>query len=588
MASEQEGTIEKLKLVDLFEHLVSQKKYAEFVESINKKTKDELNYEAWELAPKLCQYLHPKSKPKLLNTCTLTLNHLASVCDPKDLLLIFVELINDAAKLKDTLFLNLLDPIFICLRRIEYPKSQAMSLVFTDLYKRISYLKLPKEYELENKERQLLEFDTSVQTILKWLVPLQNRVEDLLMQSVAELRQTPTRKKEMYEFMKLEIKILSQPLAYFDLSHEKETKSGSRNVAESCLKVLHSLRSDTVRLLAFCSNQNDKHEIRRLCRNVEESEDESEKPFAERGCAVLAYLVFGENLAADSFPYIYTSQFLFEFNAPNYLHLLQETKSSLLVYKGLVLCTNLLKRLSPSIWRSEFLEWSPMVELLKSLMFVASSTKLKEFQKSSLQLIASLVEAFRPEARSKLYHFLLTRCPRQVVVGFVIALLKKEIEEGLKEKDLEIDKKPIREILELEKLYQVIFSLPKGEKSDLVEYAEQIMGALNLLRFALETDPREENETGVWTVLPLVESKYFAVLGSGIELSRSHYRLEIKKIRDSRSEKAASGVALDDPESKQKLSDAHRIAFLEKAIHTFDMMEEVLGKVSGLVRAAQK
>ena len=139
---------------------------------------------------------------------------------------------------------------------------------------------------------------------------------------------------------------------------------------------------------------------------------------------------------------------------------------------------------------------------------------------------------------------------------------------------------------DLEKLLQLVFALPNGEKTDLLENSERIMSALKLLGRVLPRDRRQENMTGIWNLIPLIEVKYFRLLFGGLELSRAHYQLEIRKLKELRRgeptgrEYVNSGTVVE-------LSKHQQIGVMETAIQTFDMMESVAKQMIELIHSAQ-
>ena len=571
------ATNDEISTMIRLENLIAEKKYKELLDMFTNMKPSTLNAEAWEIVPKLCSLMTPSTKVKLLHTCKDILIHVSSTCDPKDLLLVLVEQLNDR-KDDDVLFLGLLPPIQNCIERITRPRGHSLALALDALYGHIATLPLPAEQNLEGEERFLLELDENVQRILKTVEPFMNILANLTTEYVQTRKSLKSdNQKEGRELMKCLIKLLGQPLAYLELMYDRSSsrpRSRSREIAETCIKSLSQLQPDFVKSIVNIQESNSR--IRRK-NSSEKTEDEAfgdNEIIPELGYSTMVYLAFGEHLELDKFPQAYSHLYLFEVNCFCMVFLLQKSES-FVVRKGISLCSSLLVNLKPRSMPAEFLEWNVMNELLKSVIYVAASAKISEIRQSALQITATLVKAFDSHGRNKLLRFMLTKSPRQGVIGYVITLLKDEISENLDKhdgKDLSFAG------AELEKLLMLVFSLPSGEKSDLLENTERIMGALNLLRFLVLTDTCEKNVTGIWNLIPLIEQNYFRALGAGINLSRSHYQLELNKLQENKSKES------DALTSEVSLTRHQQLRIFETAIHTFDMMEAILGKVSSLVK----
>lgn len=136
---------------------------------------------------------------------------------------------------------------------------------------------------------------------------------------------------------------------------------------------------------------------------------------------------------------------------------------------------------------------------------------------------------------------------------------------------------------ELERLLQLVFALPSGEKTDLMENSERIMAAMKLLRVVLPLDRRSDNRTGIWNLVPVIEQKYLRTLHTAIELSRSHYELEIRQTREQR-----SGYVTGPCGGDARLTKKQQLRVYKTAVHTLEMMESVAVQVGSVIDAARK
>lgn len=574
-------------LGDTLQQLISQKKERQLKDFLGKENvRTHMIANAWEIVPDLCANFsdeRERSNPGLLLPIEEILLLLSETCIPKELLILFVEQIKEG---NDALFRALLLPVQKCLFRITSKRAHSLALVLKGFSEYIETLPLPKQQVLEGRERLLLDLDESVQRIVAILPDFLDFLSPLVVQLSWKAEEEPGQKihhrselKEVKDLTACLIHLLSHPLAYLDLSHETTSisnpvaKSTSRVCAENAIRLLGRLHPDLVKTMFVVLVENERREVktrRTTFTDLEESTEDADT-IPVLGLSTLAYLLFSENLLNERIPRVYSTYFMFEFNLPFVLCLLQ--KSELLVtHKGLSLCAALLRRMTPQTWSANFLECTALLELIKSVVFVASSVRSSELNALALQVLVSLLKMFETCGRVKLLHYLLTLTPRGRVTGYIITMLRDEIDDALK------DKRPGLFGPSMEKLLMLVFALPNGEKTDLLDNSDRIMGALNLLRFLLLHDGPNENATGIWSLVPLIEQKYFQVLGAGIRLSRAHYELQLKQVRESRS--SNQKVAENSKEQKTSLTKHEQIRALQLAINTFDMMEGILGKAT--------
>lgn len=132
-------------------------------------------------------------------------------------------------------------------------------------------------------------------------------------------------------------------------------------------------------------------------------------------------------------------------------------------------------------------------------------------------------------------------------------------------------------------------SLPEGVETDLLENHDSIMGALNLVRFLCLKDPKNSNATGIWTMNDPIKNDFLTPLRKGIDLSRAHFRLELTKLENDKSNPQKKSIEnqMDIQILNKQMHDAdldvlppdHEQQAIKMGLVKFDMMESVLVRV---------
>lgn len=536
------------------------------------------NRAAWEVVPELCALLctsRERSNLDSISTIEETLIHLSKNRDPKELLLLFIEELK--GRKDDVAFRVLLKPIQTCLFRIPIKTGHSLSLVLYSLYSYISSLPLPKELNLEGKERLLLVTDKNVCRImgiipqfLDFLCPCVSAVEWKV--TGAGIHQNRSQ-KQVKDLTSCLINLFSQPMVFLDLSHPTSVvKSNSRLCAERCVKFISQLHPDILQIVITVFHENEALERKihqKSLSSMDDTDENSSLPVL--GISTLTYLVFSEHLYSESVPCVYTQQFLFELLCPLVCPLLHRSET-LVIHKGLSMCDALLKNLKLRTWTVDFFECPSVVELIKCVVYVAASVKTDELRQVSHELLATLLKIFEARGRLNLLQYLLMIEPPNTIIGYILSMVRNEIDEALRRNDQDF----LSSSLEI--FLTFVFLLPKAEQTDLLENNEKIKGTLILLEFLLSRDCPNENRTGVWNLIPNIEERYFQQLNTGLNLSRAHYELELKHLREAKHNQQKSCGALKDTQSLITFDEQTHV--LEMAIETFHMQQSLLGKVA--------
>jgi len=564
---------------------------------------DRVKEAAWDLVPQLCSFLTSERELETVSVvcaCEEILQYLSDVGNAKELLLVLLE---QADMFKDDIkFKALLRPVQRCLQRLPSRKGNPIGIALETLCAHIQELPLPEDYQLEDAERQLLEADETVRricscvtAILTFIKPFAEEVSWKNRHTDTSKTATRTSNKQVKELMGHLMKILSHPLAFIDLSvTDSSSISRGRECAERLVTFMSYLHADFHKALVQILEDN--HAIEKEQKRTKEQQKDSPadmdeldtliaEPVSKLGLGTFAYLVFGENLYSDNVPCVYRLEYLFEFNLP-FMNALLETPESMVRLKGVALFVSLLEHMPALTLSSHLLEFAPMKQLLQNLLHVIVYCPPKDIRQSAVKGLSSLLQKFELAGRYMLILILLKSSTHAGVTGYVIQLLKNEIDRNLKSDQLNA----FFCGSQLEKLLRLIFTLPEGVETDLLDQSECVMAALNLLRYLVLRDKPSEDFTGIWQQIPRLQEVYCGPLQTAIDMSHAHYALDI--------ERTAKGECMADSSLETSLSvsghvmpemdDKQRMSLLTTALHTFDMMQSILSRVTELIDIQRK
>ena len=498
----------------------------------------------------------------------------ASVCEPKEFLLLLIEQAQESWT--GCKFVVTVPAVSQCISRIAPPRNQSVTLAVDAFAGYLEVLPFPDVDNLEGRERMAVDTDPMVRRVcvlfpefLEFARPL---VRQVLQNSDAKENQAGLL-KEVVVFSSSLLKLLDRPLGHLDLTGRRHKRSEPRIIAEECLSLLSVLHRDFVRLV-FDSRSNEETPSN----GSSQSHDDSKKK-ARPDLATFAFLAFGERVISKCLPHVYSHQFFLEFCSPMIVSLFKQ-KDLFPALHGIQFCASVLGRIEPESLPIDVLEADDLQQLALSIIQRAATARTKELGSSMLRLLSAMSRVLEPAARNQYLYILLKISPRVGgVIGHIIGMISDEIVANLS-----LTGKNHFASVELERLLQLVFALPSGEKTDLMENSERIMAAMKLLRIVLPLDRMADNRTGIWNLMPLIERNYLRTLHAAIELSKSHYELEVRRTREQRSKDMAGPRGGGDA----SLTKRQQLGVYEMALHTLEMMESVASQVGDVIETARK
>lgn len=290
-------------------------------------------------------------------------------------------------------------------------------------------------------------------------------------------------------------------------------------------------------------------------------------------------------------PQMYNSYYILETCAYFFKILLSEEN---LISNGLIFMENVMKRISPHSLDSQVLRLEIYTELFQPIINVMLYSNSDEQRKKAVHVFEKYIELFNMEARYTVLLYLYEIIQHSGLLSFVIGLFKFSIIQCLDS----TPRNPQFLGRNMELLLKKICNLPHGSSSDVVELSDEIITALNLLRFLFLRD--KNNESGIWNMTDMLKNNYLNPLREGINLCKAHWKVKIKDL-----DKQKKNLAKEKDYSK--LMEAHtevtltvggeqlpvmplaqKISICHQAINGLDVMESILIRVNECIEMNEK
>ncbi|XP_077413411.1 glomulin, FKBP associated protein a isoform X2 [Vanacampus margaritifer] len=528
----------------------------------------------WNLLPPLVQVLL-KKEDKNLSHCVAIFNHLLETCSPKELLIGLLEQLEqeEPVLIAESLHL-LLKPLQKVLLHLGSRKASSLGMALSSALEQVSKLPVPRTKEQEEDDIFLL--GRCCSDLTAFVKPfVQEAKRELCMgdcklseslKTSAKLDQEELRT----ELLKFCMSALSRPLLEVQLD-DPDTAASSplRDFAQEILNILNTIGESTPSLVYQPLSK----------RKKAAGFLEEEVRYPEESLASLAHLVFVHHLAADTFPCVFNPVFCLRCNMDHVSLLLSSEEFR--IEKGLELYEKSLMRVEHNSLPSELLEIKTFLTVPQNLTKVMTICPRHDLRCKGLKVFQLSIDKFNLEAKYNFFRFMLKMSNHSGVEGYIIKSIRSQIDVALRPGNSNIWFEGFR----LLPLLRLVFTLPDGPETDLLQYLDRLMEALNLLRYLVIRDKMAENKTGIWTELCKIEDVFMKPLRVGINMSRAHYERELstatEKSKKNVKETSVISVSVGD-EKLPNMTSESQIQALHSALHTFDMMESVLVRIEEL------
>jgi hypothetical protein len=498
----------------------------------NAKYEQCLKDKSWDIIPSVSKFLIQETidnSPEVFECCENLLKEIAQKANPEEALLEFLEQADNFEN--DVKFLSLLKPLQIILFKLPKRRGQSLEWCLNMIQSHVTSLPVPEDYRLEGEERKLLDSDPCIRRIINvykgimpFYKPFVNEVS--LRAETFNEYQTNMQREMLVCFI---LQLLRQPLALLDLECGRKSSSAIRSVVEELLMFLTCLLGDLMIFLEYAETREVERRSKRNAISTIQSDDEDmslrEDKIPILSVAVLYYLILAEHMQLNKVPCVYSPLYIFQSCLYLIVVLLKQTEE-FIICKGLLLANAVLSMLSEGSVPYNVLESPVHSEFVESLSKVMIYCEVKSFRKSAVLVLRNYLFKFDVKGQYLLMSNLPTVVNHAGIIGYLITLLKDMIINTL-------DNASAPPYFTGKTLYDLISkycSLKHGAETDLVENVDQIISALNLIRFLACRD--QENKTGMWDYVGVLEKSMLEPLRKGITLSKAHYNLKLKDLEE--------------------------------------------------------
>lgn len=497
----------------------------------------------------------------LYQCCVSLMNYVAEVASPDESIFEFIELAEENDEL---LFSVMLKTMKIPLLKIINIQKHALTWCLSTIIRHIYELPQTEDLKLEGEECTFLE--NSDQSFK--MANLYKEVLDFLEGVLSHVLNNAPNEKDYSEFLKNSlltflIKLLGRPLIYMDLEHRK-TKCEFRLISERILDNVVTFKLELTHFLNYVSPYKF-HKKKTVT-------DAVDLDFNNLALGVLYYLVFKEKLGLAYISYVYHPIFLLQMTGTLALDMII-VENSRVQNKGLLLLESVLVRVSDASLDLDNINGELFGKLSEVLSNVMIYSNVKENRLIAVIAFKMLLIKFNPKGRYYILYNIQNKVNQPNFIGYIITITKDFVVEMLNNR--QSGAVEFFTGKNLCKILEKFCFLHKGAESDLIELSDQIIAALNFIRYLLIKD--KENITGVSHFIPKFEKDFLEPLKTGLSLSIAHYKLQKTEVENTpfggKCDVSVGGVQLPSLSSDQKLS------ILETALTTFDVIQSLVARV---------
>ncbi|XP_072220473.1 glomulin, FKBP associated protein a isoform X2 [Leuresthes tenuis] len=449
---------------------------------LDEKNQDMVRCMGWNLLSPLIQVLL-KKEDKNLPQCLAIFNHLLETCRPKELLIGLLEQLehDNPATVAETLhlLLNPLQKVLLCLGS---RKASSLGMTLSSVLDQMAKLPIPQTKEQE--EDDVFSLGRCCTDLIGFVRPFVLEAgQNLLSAHSNKTTSEQDREKEdelQTELLKYCMKTLSHLLLEVQLRDPDTLPlSPLRTFATEILSTLSAI-GESLSSLVFQPL---------LKRKQVPGFLEEEVRYPKKSLASLAHLVFVYHLAADTFPCVFSPVFCLRANMEHISLLLSRTEDYML-QKGLDLYEKSLVRVADGSLPAALLEIKTFLIVPQNLVKVMTICAKHDLRTEGLMVFQLSIDKFDTEAKYRFFQYMLRTSHHSGVEGYIIKNIKNQIDFSLQSGNSNI----WFEGIHLLPLLRMVFSLPDGPETDLLQYLDRVMESLNLLRYLVIRDKITENQ----------------------------------------------------------------------------------------------
>ncbi|CAM9155485.1 unnamed protein product [Lampetra planeri] len=500
-------------------------------------------------------------KETSVDHCQAAVAHLTTTCSPDHLVPVFLQLIEDIdpGAISETIVV-IVPHLLTGLLRLQEGQAPAVGSVLSSLHRQMARLPVPYAGQQEEADAYGLgRCCTSLAAFTKTLVDEVKRKDG---NCDSELKT---------ELLKFCMRSLKEPLLEAELTRDR--KSSLWLFAAEIMVTLPALQQTLSDILFFSS-------VRK-------------SPLTAYGesRACLAYLLFVQLIAMETFPAVYSPQFVLQCNMDSVAELLSSKKESHLL-KGLELYERNLESLEDDSLPSGLLELKSFYSVSQNLQQLLAECPIRRLREPGLHVLQLFINKLDVEAKHKFFRCMLKTSSHPGVNGFIVKNIRNQVQYLLQLADTN------RWFLgeEFVPLLELLLRLPQAAETDLLHNMDQIMESLNLLRYLLIRDKETRISVELWSRLSRIKDQYVKTLRVCLSVSRTYYSSELKALREKQKLKAREARASSRPlriipVRQDKVSSSPpevQNQVLQSALVTFDLMESLIIRIEELTEEKLK
>lgn len=543
--------------------------------------------------------------PDRFHTCERLLIGVAETANVEEALLELVEVVETTHS--DNVFTSTLKALQVCLRRQSKHKVRAFKWCLNSVWCYMANLPVPacvRDNADGDAAAQLFEDNDQVRRLLTNYMTLFLFIEPLLADIAEEQRTAGALPAPVFQGKQLTrtdmtalflLHMLCKPFVLLNWQRPEEGAISSTNTyswqcASTIVRHLLQLLPDPVFLLVQQERLQRWPGHMVAMSGLSDKEAASAEEVLTLCVAALFYLLYVERLMPASVPQIYTDLYLFE----GILYLLTPmltTNMHELHAKALRLADVMLRRCAEPL-PAATLGLRVHEQFCVQLCRVITQSPCRQNSQHGAQILRQYVMRFDGEGRVAVVRNLLRTVEHGGLLAHIANMYKDMVAEALRQHDVkrlpeELCGRTFRALL-----LRHICRLDGGAETDLLQNSDQLVVGLNVLYFLALGD--RSNRTGFWDVVAEVKAGFLEPLRKALELTRSHYGLEHRRVLAGEDVMSKSGVELSLPGEDGEVGSGGpvdrdaKLKLLRSAQTTFDLMESLLASVEHALRSLPK
>ncbi|KAM6218272.1 glomulin isoform 2-T2 [Rhynchocyon petersi] len=358
----------------------------------NEKNKVIIRNMGWNLVGSIvrCLLWNDKEDDKRKNYF-LMLDLLVKLCNPKELLLGLLELIEEpSGKQISQSILLLLQPLQKVIQKLHNNKAYSVGLALSTIWNQLSLLPVP--YSKEQIEADEYGLCQCCKALIDFTKPFVAEIID----SKDNLLENEKLKDELLKFC---FKSLKCPLltAQFPKQPEEAENDPLRCFACEIIGFLSAIGDPFSKMII---NHGKKKRIWKYL----EFEDEEDKQFAD-SMASLTYLVFVQGISVDELPMVMSPSYLLQFNM-GYIEVFLRRKEESVFSKGLDLLENGLLRIEDNSLLHQYLEIKSFLTVPQDLVKVMTLCPIETLRKKGLAMLQLYINKLDSQGKYTLFRIM--------------------------------------------------------------------------------------------------------------------------------------------------------------------------------------